>query len=282
MNRTTSGFVRVLICGLVILFASATAKAQFKAGVQGTVSDSSGGLVPEAKVTVTNTETSGAQEATTNSEGFYRISGLSPGQYTITTEKAGYKRNVRENVAVGAEAIQGINIELEIGEVTASVTVDQQSVAALETENASISTAITTTEVRNLPQAGRDPYELVRLTPGVIGLGARSGSGQSVGLPNTTGPGGSNASIFQSENQVPISANGQRISSNNFQIDGVSVNSLQFGGAAVITPNQESVKEVRVTLVKLFGGVRSQFRRTDRSRFSEWRKRFSWQRVLQI
>ena len=47
-----------------------------------------------------------------------------------------------------------------------------------------------------------------------------------MGLPNTTGPGGSNASIFQTENQVPISANGQRLSNNNFQIDGVSVNSL--------------------------------------------------------
>jgi hypothetical protein len=65
-------------------------------------------------------------------------------------------------------------------------------------------------------------------------------------LPNSTGPGGSNTSIFQVENQPQISANGQRVSANNYQIDGVSVNSLQFGGAAVVTPNQESVKEIRV------------------------------------
>src|SRR6185369_6224105 len=52
--------------------------------------------------------------------------------------------------------------------------------------------------------------------------------------------------IFQTENVPQISANGQRITSNNFQIDGTSVNSLTNGGAAVITPNQESVKEVRV------------------------------------
>src|SRR5690606_30847206 len=74
----------------------------------------------------------------------------------------------------------------------------------------------------------------------------RSGQGGSVGLPNTTGPGGSNASIFQTENQVPISANGQRLSNNNFQIDGVSVNSLGWGGSAVVTPNQESVKQMTV------------------------------------
>src|SRR5262249_61224915 len=94
-----------------------------------------------------------------------------------------------------------------------------------------------------LPQVGRDPYELLRLTPGVFGDGARAGNGNAVNLPNTTGPGGSNNSIFQAENQVQISANGQRLSSNNFQIDGVSVNSFNWGRAALVTTNQESVNE---------------------------------------
>src|SRR6185503_6871584 len=53
--------------------------------------------------------------------------------------------------------------------------------------------------------------------------------------------------IFQTENQPQIVANGQRISANNYQIDGVSVNSLSHGGAAVITPNQESVKEIQIS-----------------------------------
>ncbi|HKO42527.1 MAG TPA: TonB-dependent receptor [Pyrinomonadaceae bacterium] len=247
MNRSASVFIRTFLLTLIFLSVIPAVHAQFKAGVQGTVTDTSGGLVPEAKVTLTSTETGRPQETTSNSEGFYRISNLAPGTYTLTTEKVGYKKSILENITVNAEAIQGIDVALEIGEVTASVTIDQGSEAFLETENGSVAGAITTEEVRNMPQAGRDPYELVRLTPGIIGLGARSGSGTSVGLPNTTGPGGSNAAIFQTENQVPISANGQRLSSNNFQIDGVSVNSLQFGGAAVVTPNQESVKEVRVT-----------------------------------
>jgi len=80
--------------------------------------------------------------------------------------------------------------------------------------------------VRNLPQVGRNPYELLRLAPGIFGDGARSGQGGAVALPNATGPGGSNNAIFQTENQVPIVANGQRTSQNNFEIDGVSVNSL--------------------------------------------------------
>jgi hypothetical protein len=246
MNRTLFLSVRFLMFGLVLLFITSTASAQFKAGIQGTITDTAGGLVPEAKVTLVNTETGKAQETTASSEGFYRLSGLAPAKYKLTVEKAGYKTKVFDDVAVNAEAVQGIDVSLEPGDVSATVTVTQETAQTLETENANVDKALTTQEVRNLPQFGRDPYELARLTPGVFGDAARGGTGGAVSLPNTAGPGGSSRSIFQTENQPQISANGQRITSNNYQIDGTSVNSLTNGGAAVITPNQESVKEVRV------------------------------------
>jgi hypothetical protein len=246
MSRILSIFARTAVCGLLLLFGVTTASAQFKAGIQGTVTDTAGGLVPEAKITLVNTETGKAQETTASSEGFYRLSGLAPAKYKLTVEKAGYKQKVFDNVAVNAEAVQGIDVQLEVGDVSATVTVTQETAQILETENANVDKAITTQEVRALPQFGRDPYELARLTPGVFGDAARGGTGGAVALPNTAGPGGSSRSIFQTENQPQISANGQRITSNNYQIDGTSVNSLTNGGAAVITPNQESVKEVRV------------------------------------
>ncbi len=250
MKRITSSLLRVLLCALFLLFAFGTAQAQFKAGVQGTVTDSSGGLVPDAKITLTDTENGKIQEATTSSEGFYRISGLAPGKYSVTVEKSGYKKSVLENVTVGAENVQGLNVVLEVGEVSATITITDEAISLLETENANVAKGITEAEVKRLPQVGRDPYELARLTPGIFGDSARSGNGNSAGLPNAgtdTGPGASNNSIFQVENQPQISANGQRISANNFQIDGVSVNSLTHGGAAVVTPNQESVKELQIT-----------------------------------
>ncbi len=246
MSRILSIFARTSVCGLLLLFIVTTASAQFKAGIQGTVTDTAGGLVPEAKITLVNTETGKAQETTASSEGFYRISGLAPAKYKLTVEKAGYKQKVFDNVAVNAEAVQGIDVQLEVGDVSATVTVTQETAQILETENANVDKAITTQEVRALPQFGRDPYELARLTPGVFGDAARGGTGGAVFLPNVVGPGGSSRSIFQTENAPQISANGQRITSNNYQIDGTSVNSLTNGGAAVITPNQESVKEVRV------------------------------------
>jgi hypothetical protein len=253
MNQAINSLVRIAVFGFLLLSVVATAQAQFTAGVQGTVTDSSGGRIPEAQVTLTNKDTSQAQTTSSSDDGFYRISGLPAGTYTLSAEKAGFKKQVFENVVISAEASQGIDIVLTAGEIAETVTVSETTQQALETENANVSRAITTLEVRQLPQAGRDPYELLRLTPGIFGTGARAGGGQSIGFPNgpgndpnVAGPGGSNTSIFQTENQIPISANGQRVSNNNYTVDGVSVNSLGFGGAAVVTPNQESVKEVRV------------------------------------
>jgi hypothetical protein len=247
MSRPTYSIVRTIMCGLFLLCAVVSAHAQFRAGIQGTVSDSSGALVPNAKVTLKDLETGKTQETNSSDEGFYRITGLAPGKYELTVEKEGYKKSVSENVAVAAEIVQGVDVILEIGEITAVVTVSQESAIQLETETANITKGITTPEIKRLPQAGRDPYELLRLTPGIFGDAARSANGNSSALPNSPGPGGSSTSIFQAENQPQISANGQRVSANNYQIDGVSVNSLSHGGAAVVTPNQESVKEIQVS-----------------------------------
>lgn len=237
---------RAALAALFVLLLSPPALAQFSASVQGTVTDPNGAVVPGATVTLTSTETRRAQQTTASEEGFYRFSGLTPGVYTIEVEAGGFTKQTVEGVKVDAETVSGQDVVLSTGGVSETLTVTSETSAALETENAHVSKSITTEEVLSIPQFGRDPYELVRLAPGVFGTGARSGSGQSSALPNTTGPGGSNTSIFQTENQVPISANGQRVSANNFEIDGVSVNSLGFGGAAVVTPNQESVKEIRV------------------------------------
>jgi len=236
---------RSLGCGLFILLASGLAVAQFNAGVQGSVKDPVGALVPEATVTLTNRETNQTFQVTASGEGFYRFSSLPPGEYALKAEKSGFDTS-SVNITVRAESIQGFDIVLNPTGVAGTVTITDSTEQTIQTENANVDRAISTQEILRLPQFGRDPYELARLTPGVFGQGARSGSGGAINLPNTTGPGGSSTSIFQAENQVPISANGQRVSANNYQIDGVSTNSLNHGGAAVITPNQEAVKEVRV------------------------------------
>lgn len=238
--------IRIILGGLIILGLSAVVFAQFKAGIQGTVTDNNGGVIPGAVVTLTNSDTNQAQKTTATDSGFYRFSGLAPGRYKISVEKDGFKKTVLDNVVVNAEQLQGLDIIIEAGVISETVTVTAEE-TPLQTEDANIRKTITNTEILALPQSGRDPYELARLAPGVFGSGARGGNGNSQGFPNTSGPGGSNNSIFATENVQPISANGQRVSANNYQIDGTSVNSQTWGGGAVITPSQESVKEVIVT-----------------------------------
>ena len=123
MPRNISTLVRITMCGLFLFSAMITAHAQFRAGVQGTISDSAGALVPDAKVTLKQLETGNVQETTSSAEGFYRIVGLAPGKYELAVEKTGYKKSLSQNVTIGAEVVQGLDVILEIGEVTATVTI---------------------------------------------------------------------------------------------------------------------------------------------------------------
>ena len=231
---------------LLAFALAAIALAQFGASVQGTIADTSGAGVPNAKVTLTENETQRKLSTVTTAGGFYRFTGLAPGTYSLTADAPNFRRATIEGIAVSADQPQGVNLTLQPGQLSETITVTAASTPQVETENAQLGASITAQEVISLPQFGRDPYELIRISPNVTADMARNSSGNSVALPNTTGPGGSNASIFQTENQLPVSANGQRLSNNEYLVNGVSVNSLNWGGAAVLTPNQESVNEMLI------------------------------------
>jgi hypothetical protein len=244
--------IRFLLIAAVITFLSSSALAQYGASLEGTVTDKSGAVVAGATVTITDQATGVSHSAVTGQSGFYRITGLPPGRYKVDVEAASFKKSSRSDVEVGSEAASAANVTLEGGSASETITVTGAP-PALQTEDATVQGTLTSIAVENLPEIDRDPYELLRLAPGVFGDGARMGNGQSAGFPNgaggnggSAGPGGSNTAIFQVENQQPISANGQRVTSNDYLVDGVSVNSLQWGGAAVITPSIESVQEITV------------------------------------
>ena len=234
----------ILVLACASIFA-VCASAQFKASIQGTVLDAKGGVVGGAKVTVTNQGTGAIQDTVASSEGYYRVSELPPGNYSVAVEAPGFRKFTAQNVIVEAEQPRGLDVALDVGAVSEQVTVTA-SQQVLQTEDGSISSTISADQIEHLPQVGRDPYELLKLAPGVFGDGSRTAGGLAANLPNSGGPGGSNSSIFLLENQVQVTANGQRNSGNNFTIDGTSVNSLTWGGAAVVTPNQESVQDITV------------------------------------
>jgi hypothetical protein len=230
---------------LLILFA-ATVHAQFGSSLSGTVLDSSGAAISHANVTLTNTGTQQTQTSATNDTGAYHFSELAPGQYSLAITATGFKKSALTQVAIEAESPRSVDVTLQPGGSTETVEVTADQVPLLQTSDGSVGTTIDSEEIEKLPTVGADPYEVLRTAPGITGDGARSGSGSALLLPNGAGPGGSNSGIFQTENQVQISADGQREADNNFMIDGVSVNSLTYGGAAVVTPNQEAVGQITI------------------------------------
>ena len=230
----------------VMAFACATASAQFNASLSGTVFDPTKAVIPGATVTLTNTATQQKKTTTSGAAGTYSFSELPPGNYAVQVTAAGFQQNLTSNVSIVAETPRSLDLTLQTGQATESVTVNADTLPNLQTDDANISRTLSSEEIERLPIVGADPYELLRTAPGIAGDGARSGTGGAVFLPNNVGPGGSNSGIYQTENQIQISADGQRVADNNIMIDGVSVNSLEHGGSAVVTPNQEAVANLTV------------------------------------
>jgi hypothetical protein len=245
MRRSRILFVCLLMVSFVMC-CSMPALAQYGASLQGTVTDESGAVISGAQVVATDTATGVSHTTTTGNSGFYRVPGLAPGSYNVDVVATGFRKQVFQGIDVAAERVKGLDATLkpEKSQETVSVIGD---VEHLQTETANVDTTISSQEVVDLPEFGRDPYELLRLAPGVFADASRQGNGNSLAIPQQVGPGGSNSQIFQTENQVQAVANGQRVSANNYMLDGVSVNSLEWGGAAVVTPNQESIQEISVS-----------------------------------
>ncbi len=106
MHNASASFLRFSSSGFLILMLAVLANAQFRASIQGTVKDTSGAVVPEATVTVTNKETGKEQQVVTSSDGFYRVSALPPGAYTVSAEKTGYKKKILEKMSIRRSLIR--------------------------------------------------------------------------------------------------------------------------------------------------------------------------------
>jgi hypothetical protein len=178
--------LRTLLLLVSLGLCVCSANAQFKASIQGTVMDPTGATVSGAKVTATNQDTGATHDTVTSDEGFYRISELPPGKYTVTVEAPGFKSSISKDVEVRAEEPRGFDVKVQVGAVSDQVTVTAAS-EPLHTENANVGNNISSEEITRLPAVGRDPYELVRLTPGVFGDASRGGNGGANNLPNSTG-----------------------------------------------------------------------------------------------
>jgi hypothetical protein len=230
--RITAGVLLV-----AFLLGGASLWAQFSSAIEGTVTDPSGAVVPNATVTAKDTATTVTRTVQTSSAGNYRISSLPPSTFEVTVAAAGFKTTVQQSIRLEGTQVKALNITLELGTATTEVTVTGAP-PAVETSEARVSAQINESRVANLPMVARNFYSLVVLTAGIVGLPA--GGGQAYAQAT--------ADIFSSEYGVNIQANGQRPESNSYLIDGASVNASPRGGVVNVNPNADSVQELRVSV----------------------------------
>src|SRR5262245_31759765 len=129
---------------------STAVRAQYRASIQGVVTDSQGAAIVGATIRLTSKETNRTQEVKSGDGGFYRFDRLAPGGYSITAEKSGFKKNLLENVLVEAEQTQGVNIQLNAGDVGETITISAEATEQRHTENPNIDGSITTREIQRL------------------------------------------------------------------------------------------------------------------------------------
>jgi Carboxypeptidase regulatory-like domain/TonB dependent receptor len=246
--RLSSG-VRSGVCWIFPLFFGLTAAfAQYRGSLQGTVTDDQGAVVPQVTVTLIDHETNRELTAQTNGSGVYNIGSLPPSRYTLTAEKAGFKKTVLENVGILSEQPNAVDITLHVGQAAETVMVNGDAAPLLDTETPTVSGTVTSQEVQTLPAYGRDPLQLLQLAPGAFGDGSQAAGGGSNDLPSRNGPGGSSATsgIFATQNTPAVSIGGGRQELTNIEIDGVNSTDAAWGGTTIITPNLDSIKEIRV------------------------------------
>lgn len=222
--------------------------AQYRASLQGTVADSSGAMVPGAQLTLTDNETNHALTTKSDGSGNFSFSELPPSTYKLEVTRDGFKKKVLDGVHIISEQANALNVVMEIGGQAETVTVNAAESPVIDTETGSISGTITQDDLAKMPDFGRDPLQLAQLAPGMFGDAAQNGGGGSAGIAGNQGPGsiGASSGPYQTENRPQVSANGGRSDSNGITIDGVQSTSVTWGSAAVITPNPDTIKEMRV------------------------------------
>ena len=152
---------------LVLSFFAGTVWGQVTASITGTVKDTSGAVVPGATITVRQTETGLTRTAETDASGNYTVPSLPVGQYEVSVEKEGFKRQVRSGITLVVAQQAVLNLSLEVGAVTQQVTVTGEA-PLVNTTLSSTSGLVSEKEVKDLPLNGRSFDQLLTLNVGTI------------------------------------------------------------------------------------------------------------------
>src|SRR5580700_3618396 len=212
--------VRPFIGFLFLILGLALAQPSFGqtfGEITGVVTDSTGGVVVNATVTVVNPQTNATRTATTNASGNYAFPALLPGTYDVKVEAQGFQAEVRNGVQLQVQQEARLDFQLKVGSLTEAVQVTGGA-PLLTTENATVGTVIDNQRIIDLPLNGRNFTALISLSPNVVsGFGTNGAASRE---------GGDRSTVAQ------IAVGGQRQEWNYYTLDGVSNTDVNYGSYA--------------------------------------------------
>ena len=215
------------VCFLLV-FAASLAAQQGRGSIQGTVTDQTGAAIPNATVTILSVATNTPFPTTTSDKGYYVAPALPVGTYTVTAERTGFKRAVRDGIVLQVDQRAEIDLTLEVGSTGESITVTGEA-PVTSTADATIGKVIENKRIQELPINGRNALALVLLAPNV--------KSQATGNAN----GFADRGIALSA----ISINGGPSALNNFILDGGN-NNQGYLADVNANPTVDAVQEFKV------------------------------------
>jgi hypothetical protein len=215
-----------ILCGLVLLCSLAAAQT-VSSSLVGTLTDSSGAVVPDAAITLTNQTTRVVLKSQSGSAGLFRFPNLPPGTYTLRIQVAGFKAYVQQDIVVSSSETRDLGrVILEVGNLSEQITVTAEA-TPLQTASSEKSALVSGEQLSAIALKGRDFFGLVSTLPGVVDTRNRD---------NT-----SNAGTLSGMN-----INGLPNNKINYTIDGVSANDTGSNSDIHVNGNIDSIAEVRV------------------------------------
>jgi outer membrane receptor protein involved in Fe transport len=226
MLRTAVRFVSLVVFVLV-LSGTSSAQNTVNGTITGTVTDNSGAVVAEAKVTATNTQSHVAQTRTTNEAGIYVFTDLPPATYTVHIEKTGFRPCEATGMVLDPGLTRSFSCTLQVGSVNETVTIEAGALQ-VETTSSKASSVINSQQIQELPVNGRSMANFLAVAPGVAGI--NFGDFNSMNIFATQG----------------VSVNGLRDQDNNILVDGVSSQRTRDNAAMTAQPPIDAIGEINI------------------------------------
>ena len=228
LARRSTLFPALLLMWSIGLFMGVYAQTSTVGSISGTVRDPAGAVIPEAQIVIQEERTGLTRRVVSNDEGFYSAPSLPFGRYSVSTAAQGFKKNVNTGLDLHVNENLVVNLILEIGPVSETVTVSNEG-APVETRSGAVSSLVSEKQVTELPLNGRNYAQLVLMVPGVSPTND-SFTTRGTGLDSFVG----------------ASVNGNGSNQNLWTVDGVNNMDVGANQTLLVYPSIDSIQEFRV------------------------------------